>query len=92
MSTRAQSINDSEIGSPKIRVDQKRRIREIVRNNSPKVALEIIRDYVKGISAKVTLSDDLSTLKLIVRDTKEKISTEYQFNFNAPEILPVPTL
>ena len=94
MSSRAYSINDEMIASPKLRKDQKAKIRTLVRTNfeHPIVALGLVRDALKGYPTVAQISDDQTSIEVTVKDGDNGLYTQYVFPFQAPIRIETPTL
>jgi hypothetical protein len=94
MSSRAFSINDEMLASPKLRKDQRNKIRNLVRTNSahPIVALGLVRDALKGYPTFSTISDDETCIEVTVKDSENSLYTKYEFNFELPILIETPTL
>jgi len=89
------SLNDETIIAPRLRKDQREKIRTIVRVNGefPLVALGLVRDALKGYpEAKSRIADDNDSIIVTMFDTAEKIYTDYSFNFKQHIKLDPPTL
>lgn len=93
-STRAVSINDEMIASPRLRRDQKTKIRTIVRTNAehPIIAQGLVRDMLKGYSVIVQISEDGTALEVTTKDGDNSMYTTYTFPFQAPLQIETPTL
>jgi hypothetical protein len=94
MSSRAFSINDEMLASPKLRKDQRNKIRNLVRTNyeHPIVALGLVRDALKGYPTFCIISDDETCIEVTIKDYENKIYTQYMFPFQAPVLMETPTL
>jgi hypothetical protein len=89
------SLNDEMIIAPRLRKDQREKIRTITKTNGkfPIVAEGLVRDFLKGnTNSKVLLDDDLTCLKVTVYDEAEKVATLYEFRFEDYVRLESPTL
>jgi hypothetical protein len=89
------SLNDESIIAPRLRKDQREKIRTLVRTNSnfPLVALGLVRDALKGYpEAKTRISDDSDSIIVTMFDQSEKIYTDYAFNFKQYIKIEAPTL
>jgi hypothetical protein len=78
------SLNDESIIAPRLRKDQREKIRTLVRTNSdfPIVALGLVRDSLKNYpEARTRISDDGDSIIVTMFDSGEKIYTDYSFNF-----------
>lgn len=93
-STRAVSINDEMIASPRLRRDQKQKIRTLVRNNSenPIIALGLVRDMLKGYPCSIILNEEEDQLEVTSKDSDNGMYTTYFFPFHAFAICETPTL
>lgn len=94
MSSRAQSLNDENSVSPRLRKDQKEKIRVLVRTNSenPLISLGLVRDQLRNYGAMVRLNDDHTAIMVIMKDRDEKMGTEYEFPLMSPVRRDPPTL
>ena len=89
------SLNDEMIIAPRLRKDQREKIRTLTKTNGkfPIVAEGLVRDFLKGnTNAKVLLDDDQTCLKVTVYDEAEKVATLYEFRFEDYVRLESPTL
>lgn len=89
------SLNDESIIAPRLRKDQREKIRTLVRTNSefPIVALGLVRDALKSYpEAKTRFTDDETGIIVTMYDEAEKIYTDYEFPFKAPIKGIAPTL
>jgi hypothetical protein len=89
------SLNDESIIAPRLRKDQREKIRTLVRTNGdfPIVALGLVRDALKGYpEAKTRIADDNQSIIVTMFNSNEKIYTDYQFNFKAYVKGIAPTL
>ena len=78
------SLNDETIIAPRLRKDQREKIRTLVRTNGdfPLVALGLVRDALKGYpQAKTRISDDSDSIIVTMYDEAERVYTDYSFNF-----------
>lgn len=78
------SLNDETIIAPRLRKDQREKIRTLVRTNGdfPLVALGLVRDALKGYpQAKTRISDDSDSIIVTMYDEAERVYTNYSFNF-----------
>jgi hypothetical protein len=93
-STRAVSINDEMIASPRLRKDQKQKIRTLVRTNSetPIIALGLVKDMLKGYSCTVILNEEADQIEVTSQDMDNSMYTTYYFPFHAYTIIETPTL
>ena len=101
MSTRPHSLNDIEEVILKIRRDQHKKINAIVKNNAkfPLVAIGLVRDYVKNSSASQVVKVITFDMEYQLGKSKEPKSivvntphTSYEFRFELPKKLEIPTL
>lgn len=94
MSSRAFSINDEMLASPKLRKDQRNKIRNLVRTNyqHPQVALGLVRDALKGYPCFSIISDDQTCIEVTIKDEQNLLYTQYMFPFEAPILMETPTL
>ena len=101
MSTRPHSLNDIEEPILKIRRDQHKRINTIVKDNAkfPLVAIGLVRDYVKNSSASQVVKVITFDMEYQLGKSKEPKSlvvhtphTSYEFRFELPTKLEIPTL
>jgi len=95
------SLNDEPVPTPKMRKDQQRRIKQIVKDNSknPVVALGLVRDYTKSLESlqevcSVTFDDNESPSRIEVhmRSKQSGLFATYEFTLFSTLILSVPTL
>jgi hypothetical protein len=89
------SLNDESIIAPRLRKDQREKIRAIVRTNGdfPIVALGLVRDALKSYpEASSRISDDSDSIIVTMFDQAEKIYTDYSFNFKQYVRGVAPTL
>ncbi len=93
-STRAVSVNDEAVTSPRLRKDQKVRVRNLVRDNAnhPIIALGLVRDYLKGYDCTIQISDDETGIEVTTKDVENKMYTTYSFRFHQYERVETPTL
>lgn len=89
---KAVSLNDEAIIAPRLRKDQREKMRSLARNNEPLIALGLIRDALKGYSAKSTISEDETSIVVTMRDDVEKVETNYEFPFKLAIKCDPPTL
>ena len=78
------SLNDETIIAPRLRKDQREKIRTLVRTNGdfPLVALGLVRDALKGYpQAKTRISDESDSIIVTMYDEAERVYTNYSFNF-----------
>jgi hypothetical protein len=94
MSTRAVSVNDEAVASPRLRKDQKVKIRTLVRNNAehPLIAQGLVRDMLKGYPCTVQISEDETLLEVTTRDIENKMYCTYGFRFHPYLTIETPTL
>lgn len=94
MSSRAQSLNDENYVSPRLRKDQREKLRTLVRMNyeHPIIALGLVRDALKAYPCISRINDDQTGIVVTIGDTAEKMSTEYEFPFMGPVRIDPPTL
>ena len=94
MSSRAQSLNDENYVSPRLRKDQREKLRTLVRMNyeHPIIALGLVRDALKAYPTISRINDDQTGIVVTIGDTAEKMSTEYEFPFMGPVRIDPPTL
>ncbi len=89
------SLNDESIIAPRLRKDQREKIRTLVRTNAefPIIALGLVRDALKGYpQAKTRIADDNDSIIVTMFDQAEKIYTDYAFNFYQYTRMEAPTL
>jgi hypothetical protein len=94
MSSRAFSINDEMLASPRLRKDQRNKIRNLVRTNyqHPEIALGLVRDALKGYDTYSRISDDRSCIEVTSKDGQNGLYTKYEFNFEPYPTVETPTL
>ena len=101
MSTRPHSLNDIEEAILKIRRDQHKRINSIVKDNAkfPPVWIGLVRDYIKNSSASQVVKAVTFDMEYQLGNSKEPKSivvhtphTQYEFRFQLPTKLEIPTL
>jgi len=107
MSTRPHSLNDELPSNPNIRRDQYKRIKGImdIHRERPQLALDLIRDYCKGVEKVKTVfffpnaADEIPTEIRVVAEGSDTesmatqiLQTIYTFPFAKPEIVEPPTL
>lgn len=91
------SLNDEMIIAPRLRKDQREKIRTITKTNGkfPIVAEGLVRDFLKGnTNAKVLLDNETepTCLKVTIYDEAEKVATLYEFRFEDYVRIESPTL
>ena len=94
MSSRTQSLNDESFIAPRLRKDQREKLRVLVRMNyeHPIVALGLVRDALKAYPTICRINDEETGIEVIIQDTSEKMRTQYEFPFLAPTKIDPPTL
>ena len=94
MSTRAQSLNDESFIAPRLRKDQREKLRVLVRMNyeHPIVALGLVRDALKAYPTISRINDDETGIIVTIQETSEKMRTSYEFPFKGPVKIDPPTL
>ena len=94
MSSRAQSLNDESYVAPRLRKDQREKLRILVRNNfeHPIIALGLVRDALKAYPTVSRINDDETGIVVTIQDTAEKMRTQYEFFFQGPNKIDPPTL
>lgn len=94
MSSRTQSLNDENSVSPRLRKDQREKIRVLVRTNAenPLIVLGLVRDQLRNYETIVRLTDDSTSIIVIMKDRDEKMGTEYEFPLMSPVRRDPPTL
>jgi hypothetical protein len=94
MSSRAQSLNDESFIAPRLRKDQREKLRVLVRMNyeHPIIALGLVRDALKAYPTLCRINDDQTGIEVIIQDTNEKMRTQYEFPFMGPVKIDPPTL
>lgn len=94
MSSRAQSLNDENYVSPRLRKDQREKLRVLVRMNFeyPLIALGLVRDALKAYPTISRINDDQTGIIVTIQETAEKMRTSYEFPFMSPTKIDPPTL
>jgi hypothetical protein len=94
MSSRAQSLNDESFIAPRLRKDQREKLRVLVRMNyeHPIIALGLVRDALKAYPTISRINDEGTGIEVIIQDTSEKMRTQYEFPFMGPVKIDPPTL
>ena len=94
MSSRAQSLNDESFIAPRLRKDQREKLRVLVRMNyeHPIIALGLVRDALKAYPTLCRINDEGTGIEVIIQDTSEKMRTQYEFPFKGPVKIDPPTL
>jgi hypothetical protein len=94
MSSRAQSLNDETFIAPRLRKDQRQKLRTLVRMNyeHPIIALGLVRDALKAYPCVSMFNDDETSIVVTIKDDSEKMFTQYEFPFQGPIKIDPPTL
>jgi len=94
MSSRAQSLNDESFIAPRLRKDQREKLRTLVRMNyeHPLIALGLVRDALRAYPTISRINDDNTGIIVTIQETSEKMRTSYEFPFTGPIKIDPPTL